>query len=152
MATPWHHSVSSAKRWGGKPEDYLPIHDWFDATKEQYADFRHRALRHHCYGIYECERTFGTTITNSNGRRIPVRLIGEQHVTEDCGFIPTVSQWLGCIQPRPWMGANVAQIDDEGKTETETIGSFIGKLIAGAKDGSDNSRHDGNACGPDASS
>lgn len=50
------------------------------------------------------------------------------------------------------MGANVAQIDDEGKTETETIGSFIGKLIAGAKDGSDNSRHDGNACGPDASS
>lgn len=99
----WHHSVSSAKKHGGKPEDYLAIHDWFDATKAHYADFRHRALRHHSAGIFECEREFGATVTNSNGRQIPVRIIGEQHVIEDCGFIPTVADWLKNIQPEAWM-------------------------------------------------
>jgi hypothetical protein len=34
------------------------------------------------------ERQFGVTITTSTGRVVPVRVIGEQHVMEDCGFIP----------------------------------------------------------------
>lgn len=99
----WHHSVSSARKFGGKPEDYVAIHDWFDATKSHYADFRHRALRHHSAGIFECEHEFGHTITISTGKQVPVRLIGEQHVTEDCGFIPTVADWLKHIQPQAWM-------------------------------------------------
>ena len=40
MTHPYFHATGSAKRWGGVPEDYLAIHDWFDATKEQFADFR----------------------------------------------------------------------------------------------------------------
>jgi len=103
MANPYHHALSSVKKWGGKPEDYLPIHDWFDASKEMHGDFRHRALRHHAHGIFEAERVFGHTITNSSGRVIPVRWIGEQHVTEDLGCIPTLSDWLSAIQPQPWM-------------------------------------------------
>lgn len=100
----FYHAESSVKRFGGKPEDYQPVHDWFDATKETFADFRHRALRHHSQGIFEAERVFGTTITNSDGREVPVRLIGEQHVREDCGGrIPTVSDWLANIVPREWM-------------------------------------------------
>lgn len=105
MANPYHHAVSSARRWGGKPEDYLAVHQWFDATKELHADFRHRALRHHAHGIFEAEREFGATITNSNGREIPTRWIGEQHVIEDCGFIPTLQDWLRHITPQPWMNA-----------------------------------------------
>ena len=100
---PWYHAVSSAKRFGGSPEDYLAIHEWFDQSKEHFADFRHRALRHHSAGIYECMQKFGTCITNSNGRKVPVRQIGEQHVMEDCGRIPSVQDWLKCIQPEPWM-------------------------------------------------
>ena len=100
---PYHHAVSSVKKWGGKPEDYLPIHDFFDASKAHYADQRHRALRHHSAGIFECEAHFGHVITNSAGKQIPVRLIGEQHVKEDCGFIPTVKDWLQHIQLQPWM-------------------------------------------------
>jgi hypothetical protein len=34
MATPYHHALSSVKKWGGNVEDYLPLHDWFDASKE----------------------------------------------------------------------------------------------------------------------
>jgi len=30
MAHPWHHAVSSARKYGGKPEDYLEIHSWLD--------------------------------------------------------------------------------------------------------------------------
>jgi len=104
MAHPFHHAESSARRFGGAPTDYQVIHDWFDASKEHLAFFTHRALRHHCQGIFEAERTFGLTLTNSAGRVIPVRWIGEQHVKEDCqGRIPSLADWLGRIAPQAWM-------------------------------------------------
>lgn len=62
MAHPYHHAVSSARRFGGVAEDYQHIHDWFDETKSLLADVRHRALRHHAEGIFLCERIFGVTI------------------------------------------------------------------------------------------
>lgn len=103
MAHPLKHAESSAKRFGGKPEDYLPIHDWFDETKAFLADFRHRALRHHAEGIFLCEQIFGVSITNSDGKEIPVRYIGEQHVKEDLGRIPTAQDWLTHIKLERWM-------------------------------------------------
>ena len=120
---PHHHSLTSVKIWGGKVEDYIAIHNWFDATKEFFADARHRALRHHAQGIFEAERVFGTTITNSDGRAVPVRYIGEQHVKEDCGGrIPTVQDWLRNIKMEVWMnrgypidgGTERAQEDQPG--------------------------------------
>jgi hypothetical protein len=106
MANPYHHAVSSSKKWGGEPEDYQEIHDWFDESKAFFPDFRHRALRHHAEGIFLCERIFGNTITISTGRRIPVRWIGEQHVREDMGRIPTAQDWLECMRPEAWMTRN----------------------------------------------
>jgi hypothetical protein len=106
MAHPFHHALSSVKRWGGRPEDYQPIHDWFDESKAHLADVRHRALRHHSEGIFLCEQIFGKTMTNSDGRVIPVRWVGEQHVQEDLGWIPTVKDWLEHMQLAPWMGRN----------------------------------------------
>lgn len=103
MAHPYHHALSSVRKYGGVVEDYLPIHDFFDETKAHFADFRHRALRHHSEGIFLAERIFGKTLTNSDGRVIPVRFIGEQHVIEDCGFIPSASDWLKAIHAEPWM-------------------------------------------------
>ena len=50
------------------------------------------------------ERFFGPAITISTGRVVPVRLIGEQHVREDLGFIPSFADWVRCIRPEPWMG------------------------------------------------
>lgn len=75
-----------------------------DETKEAFCDFRHRALRHHAEGIFEAERIFGVTVKNSDGKLVPVRYIGEQHVQEDCGGrIPSLCEWLSRIQPEPWM-------------------------------------------------
>jgi hypothetical protein len=100
---PYHHALSSAKKYGGEPEDFQRIHDWFDESKAFFPDIRHRALRHHAEGIFLAERIFGPTITNSQGRVVPTRFLGEQHVKEDLGWIPTVQDWLECLMVQPWM-------------------------------------------------
>ena len=105
MAHPYHHALSSARKWGGVPEDYLAIHEWFDASKAFLATWQHRALRHHAEGIFLCEQIFGATITTSANRPIPVRWVGEQHVTEDLGRIPAAADWLRAITHQPWMTA-----------------------------------------------
>ncbi|MDB5301046.1 MAG: hypothetical protein JWO87_2709, partial [Phycisphaerales bacterium] len=46
VAHPFHHALRSVKLFGGKPEDYLAIHQWFDESKAHLPDLRHRALRH----------------------------------------------------------------------------------------------------------
>ena len=103
MAHPLKHAESSARKFGGRPDDYLPIHNWFDESKAFIPDFRHRALRHHAEGIFLAEKLFGVSIVNSDGKQIPVRYVGEQHVREDLGRIPTVQDWLFEIKPRRWM-------------------------------------------------
>ncbi len=113
MGHPYHHSVSSVKKFGGRTEDYQSLHDWFDASKEMVATWKHRALRHHMQGIFELERTFGTTIKNSDGKLVPTRLIGEQHVKEDLGFIPTLQDWLKNLGHETWMTRGVEKLPTE---------------------------------------
>lgn len=117
MATAIHHAMSSVRKWGGKPEDYLKIHEWFDSTKGHMPDFRHRALRHHSEGIVLMEQIFGPSITNSDGRLIPTKWIGEQHVMEDQGRIPTAADWLRCIKPERWMGADALKLSQTFENE-----------------------------------
>ena len=50
------------------------------------------------------ETIFGPTITLSTGRVIPTRWVGEQHVQQDLGFIPSFADWMRAIRPLPWMG------------------------------------------------
>jgi hypothetical protein len=103
MAHPLKHAESSARKFGGRAEDYLPIHNWFDESKAFLADFRHRALRHHAEGIFQAEKLFGVAIVNSDGKQVPVRYVGEQHVKEDLGRIPTAQDWLLQIKAHRWM-------------------------------------------------
>ena len=100
---PYHHCLISVKKFGGEPEDYLEIHRWFDESKAGMSDIRHRAIRHHSEGIFWCEAHFGNTITNSDNKRIPVRSIGEQHVIDDLGWVPSLKDWLTHMSVQPWM-------------------------------------------------
>ena len=130
---PFHHALSSARKFGGQPEDYQHIHNWFDESKMFFAEFRHRALRHHAEGIYMAERLFGVTITNSDGSQIPVRYIGEQHVREDLGRIPSVEDWLSKIEVEPWMRAKPQEVESDiykmstGRSLVETKNETIKK-------------------------
>jgi hypothetical protein len=106
MATPMHHAMSSARKHGGTWEQYVHIHNWFDETKSWVPDIRHRMFRHHAEGIFECEKIFGVSIkiTLESGRikEVPVRVLGEQHVTEDCGFVPNAKDYIKGVQIEPW--------------------------------------------------
>lgn len=107
MAHPIQHAKSSVRKFGGKVEDYLSIHEWFDATKAWIGHSKHRMFRHHSEGIFEMERLFGPTLTNSDGDVVYTRYVGEQHVREDCcGKIPSAKEWMDNIGTHPapeWM-------------------------------------------------
>lgn len=100
---PHIHAINSARRHGGKPEDYQAIHDFFDSSKACMPDVRHRALLHSSFGIFLLERAFGPTMRNGEGHLVSVRDLGEEHVMDDLGFIPTVERWLENLPIADWM-------------------------------------------------
>lgn len=106
MSKPWIHAQSSARRFGGKPEDYLEIHELMDKSKGTIADSRHRCITHQSWFIMEIlPRIFGDVFTNSDGKVVSVRDIGEGHVLEDYSgrFIPTVQDFLEDMPYKDWM-------------------------------------------------
>lgn len=105
MGTPNIHAELSARRFGGKPEDYIEIHVLMDSSKETLGDLRHRALTHNTWFITKIlERVFGFTITNSDNKQVSVREIGQWHIMEDfSGAIPTAQDYLQQITFQPWM-------------------------------------------------
>ncbi len=115
MAHSYHHAVSSARKWGGIPNDYQAVHDYLDGSKQIIADFRHRALRHHAEGCFAAEALFGVTITNSAGRTVP-------DIVEDLGRIPSFADWVRCIKPEPWMGRVGTRLGDEETDPVTTEG------------------------------
>jgi hypothetical protein len=104
MSKPYEHAKNSVRKWGGTPEDYLPVHDFFDQTKAAHPDMRHRAILHNSMGCFLAEQLYGHNITNSDGRLVSVRDIAEQHILEDMGFIPTVSDYLNGMPLYDWLG------------------------------------------------
>lgn len=103
MAKPWIHAKSSARKWGGKPEDYMHIHDKMDSTKSAYAGVAHRVIFHSAFGVFLIEEIFGKVFTNSADREVSVRDVAEQHVIEDLGSIPSLDKWLSGLPEKAWM-------------------------------------------------
>jgi len=101
---PFLHTKNSVKKYGGKPEDYSAIHNFFDQTKAVIPDMRHRAILHNSFGIFLAEQVFGELITNSDGFSVSVRDIGEDHVLEDMGTIPTLQDYFENFKLERWFG------------------------------------------------
>lgn len=101
---PLIHARLSVRRYGGVVDDYLPIHNFLDSSKAHVPDMRHRALLHNSFGIYLAEMTVGTYFYNSEGKQLSARDIGEEHVLEDMGRIPTVQDYLDGMPMYPWLG------------------------------------------------
>lgn len=98
------HSQSSAKLFGGLPEDYVPIHKLLDSSKLHLGDWRHRALLHSTFGIFICEQVFGDLYKRpSDGLEVSVRTVATQHIMEDLGAVPTAADWLKEMPIRRWM-------------------------------------------------
>jgi hypothetical protein len=100
------HANTSAAKWGGKPEDYIHIHEFIDSTKAHIADVRHRALLHNSWGVFIVEKVFGKTLVNSSGKTVSIRDIAEEHIKEDLGWIPSPNDYWKHMPVEKWMGGN----------------------------------------------
>lgn len=98
---PVMHCRISRRRWGGQEEDYYPIHDLLDSTKELCSDSRHRVLHTH-WGVKNIViPIFGHTIINSDGKEIDVKDMCERdHLLVDYGnqFIPTLGDFVNAFE------------------------------------------------------
>jgi hypothetical protein len=106
MSKPIYHAMSSAKKYGGTPDDYIDIHNLMDSSKATIPDNRHRALTHNAWFVGTIiEKIFGVSRTNSEGRVYSTRQIAEEHVLEDYGmrFIPTAQDFLANMEWDDWM-------------------------------------------------
>ena len=104
MSHCYYHALSSAKKFGGEWQDYIDLHQFFDSTKAHITDNKHRMVLHNGFGIFLAERVFGPVIVRrSDGKTVPTRLIGEQHVLEDLGRVPTLAECLESLPLEQWM-------------------------------------------------
>lgn len=125
MANPLIHSKSSVKRWGGKVEDYLPIHELIDSPKATMNNNSARLMTHNTWFAYHIvPKVFGYNITNSDGKSIDSVDIAMLHIAEDfrMKFVPTPQDYLQHLQVQPWMNNAAKVLDsDEAKNIVEQL-------------------------------
>ena len=113
MANPLIHSKSSVKRWGGKVEDYLAIHELIDSPKATMNNNTSRALTHNTWFAYTIiPKIFGYNITNSDGKSVDTIDIAMLHISEDFRHkgIPTAQDYLENMVVQPWFSNGVKPI------------------------------------------
>ena len=121
-----YHARSSAARFGGAPDDYIALHSWFDATKMAWCDSRHRALRHHDFGLRLAIGVFGDHISTADGG-VETQAVCHQHLKEDCGRMPTVADWLASLPEPSWCRGTSAADDMTlfGKPASDDVKQLI---------------------------
>ncbi|BDD65964.1 hypothetical protein Sj15T_09850 [Sphingobium sp. TA15] len=92
----------SARRFGGSPSAYQPLHAWLLQTQDWVSDTRHLVFRHQAFGIFEAEGRFGHAIRQGT-RTVPTRVVAEQHVRTVIGRIPAATDFLRRIKGQRWM-------------------------------------------------
>jgi hypothetical protein len=120
MANPEIHSKSSVKRWGGKIEDYIAIHELIDSPKATMNNNSSRALTHNTWFAYTIiPKIFGYNITNSSGKSVDTIDIAMLHIAEDfrMKFVPTPQDYLKHLQVQPWFNNGVKDIENPEATK-----------------------------------
>jgi hypothetical protein len=120
MANPFIHSKSSVKRWGGKVEDYLAIHELIDSPKATMNNNSSRMLTHNTWFAYTIiPKVFGYNIINSEGKSVDTIDIAMLHILEDfrMKFVPTPQDYLKCMTLPSWIHNGVKDIDNPEATQ-----------------------------------
>lgn len=92
----------SALRFGGDPETYLPLHEWFLATRLWSDSPAHLIFRHQAFGIHETESRFGPALADG-AHAVPTRVVAERHVRSVLGRLPAAPDLLRRIRAERWM-------------------------------------------------
>jgi hypothetical protein len=121
MANPMIHARSSVKRWGGKVEDYIAIHELIDSPKATMNNNTSRFLTHNTWFAYNIiPKVFGYNIVNSEGRSVDSVDIAMLHILEDfrMRFVPTPQDYLKHMEVQAWMCNGVKDVDNPEAKET----------------------------------
>ena len=121
---PDYHSKSSVKRWGGKIENYLPIHELLDSPKATMNINTSRALTHNTWFIFTIiPKIFGYNIVNSDGKSVDTIDIALLHVSEDFNhrFIPTAQDYLKAMTVEPWMNNGVKDVPNKASVKAAKV-------------------------------
>ena len=104
------HAESSMKKFKGATDDdfkqFVTIHEKMDCSKAWIPDNRHRVLTHTMFWVKEVMiPIFSSYITLSDGSKISVKDICEQHILEDyrMKFIPTPQDFIENMEYKQWM-------------------------------------------------
>ena len=120
MANPEIHSKSSVKRWGGKVEDYIKIHEVIDSPKACMNNNSARLITHNTWFAYNIiPMIFGYNIVNSDGRTVDTIDIAMLHIAEDfrMKFVPTLQDYLQHMNLPAWIHNGVKDIENPEATE-----------------------------------
>ena len=110
MADAAIHAISSAKKYGGVPEDYIDIHNLLDSCKSAVGNNAHRLFTHNSWFINTIlPQCFGRRRQNSEGKYYNVKDIGEQHCLEDFRhkFIPNPQDYLEHFDSPLWVNNGI---------------------------------------------
>lgn len=108
MAKPRIHALSSAKKFGGQPDDYGKIHQFMDSSKSAHAGLVHRALFHHEGATAIVEKVFGVELHVTVHTKVPVASVVEQHIVEDLGYVPNLSAYLKEFHAERWAASRLS--------------------------------------------
>lgn len=87
---PFVHAQASARGTGRSWQEDLPIHEFMDLAKHACPDLRHRLVLHNAdLGPELAAMAFPD--------RSDARSIAQQHVRQDVGWLPTLSDWLALV-------------------------------------------------------
>jgi hypothetical protein len=94
----------AAALWGGQPEDYLPLIDFFALPEQASQGHPHaRALWHNSFGPFLAEMVLGPALELNNGRLVATRTVAEDLILARAGWIPPASFILHHIPLTSWM-------------------------------------------------
>ena len=105
--SPVEHSALMVRDYGGRIDDYNELNLFIDSSKTHFPNWLHRAVSHNSWFVGICEKVFGAYIINSDKIEIPVRILAESHIKQDCNNkLPRIDEWLYAISNKDkldWM-------------------------------------------------
>lgn len=109
------------------------MEEFIDSSKQVIGDVRHRSLYHHTLGVWLCQEIFGRTIqVGDRGIEVPVRLVAEQHIIEDLGWLPSPADYIKGMPIEKWMSGSqrkevpLSTILRELKDQEESLKNDLG--------------------------
>jgi hypothetical protein len=99
---PLQHAQITARRYGGRWQDWIGIHNWIDRSKALFPGMRHRMFLHSDFGEWLTVRIHGDAIEAEDGTTVTTPDLFRDHQVEDLGRVVKLSEWLREIDATHW--------------------------------------------------